>query len=385
MIRAAFIGPCIGIGGGDMLMAQLVRHAQNIEWTGVLVHERMGDSQIDWCQRFWDHRVPIHTFASYSGLPLADCCTEHDSARSAYRAATKDADIIISWCQPKLYEMTSGKDKPIIEYVQNTDKHAQYVVEDNKEVVTYKAACSIAAGKACYEKMDDVRVIYNGIDPSRITPRNGREVQRKVWGIRPENKIILYMGRFVKEKHPEKVIEALQYLPEEYNLIMCGSGEMQPNLYDLAKATVPNRVAFVEKQFYVGDLLAASDCFVLPSDYEGHPLAVMEAMLAGTHCVYTNLPVMEELHEHFGPIGEMIPIGFDVPDLAQAIEKATDENDETHMKRANARASVWNNFCISTISAQWEEYLEDCVNKYNLRRRLVPIYPVTSRKPEPFK
>lgn len=374
-IKAAFISPCIGIGGADGLMTSLIRHAFNIEWTGVAISSRMTKEMVGWASNSWDPRVPIHTVKKdlmYDGINY------HEQMADAVYAACKDAQIIVTWGYPNLPNEVRTLDIPIIEYVQNCDEYAQEVIEKNKP--DYKAACSITASKI-FGDTKDVHIIYNGIDPSRVTPRKGRELQRKVWGIPEDKKVILFMGRLVEEKHPEDLIRAICELDDTYIGIFCGFGKQQPEIYNLIQRFCPNRIAFVPMQYHIGDALAAADCFLLPSDFEGHPLALMEAMLAGVPCVYTDFDVMPELHQMFGELGYMVKRGCKSEELALAIISACEPSDETFTHVNNARAVVWENFTISTIAHRWEEYIEACLFDWWRKKRLTTIHPVSEPKP----
>lgn len=376
-IKAAFIAPCFGIGGADGLMSSLIRHAYNIEWVGAAIKSRPTKEMVDWVNNVWDPRVPIHTVEYdmfHEGLHY------HDSMEKAIYEACKDAQIIITWCYWDINPAMLSLNMPVIEYAQNSDKHATDVVEVNKSVTDYRAACSVAASKV-FKDSEKVQIIYNGIDPSRVTPRTGRDLQRKVWGIDEKHTVVLFMGRLVKEKHPEDLIRALCELDDNHIGIFCGFGDKQQEIYNLAQRFCPKRIAFIESQYHVGDVLAAADCFILPSDFEGHPLALMEAMLAGIPCVYTDFSVMHELEELFGPIGWMVKRGCSSEQLAEAIVAATTINEDQFTRINNARSIVWENFTISTIAHHWEEYIEACLYDWWRKRRLTKIHPVTEAKP----
>lgn len=379
-IKAAFISPCLGIGGADGLMTSLIKHAFNIQWTGAAVTSRMTKEMVGWASNCWDNNVPIHTIQSdlmYNGFNY------HHNAGDAIFAACREAQIIVSWGYLNLPHELRTLDIPVIEYAQNCDEFAKKIVDSNNP--DYRAACSQTAAKVfstvngITEK--DIAVIYNGIDPSRVTPRKGRELQRKVWGIPEDKKVVLFMGRLVEEKHPEDLVRAICELSDDYIGIFCGFGKQQPEIYNLIQRFCANRIAFVPMQYHVGDVLAAADCFLLPSDFEGHPLALMEAMLAGVPCVYTDFDVMHELHSMFGPMGQMVKRGCKSEELAIAILAACEYSDQTFTLVNNARAVVWEHFTISRIAHLWEEYIEACIFDWWRKRRLTTIHPVSEPKP----
>lgn len=373
-IRAAFIAPCLGTGGADMLMARLVQHSQNVEWVGLALRDPLTREMAINASRMWPSNVPIYNhnkdwqydFVNHTPISFADSIIH----------ACKNADIVVTWCIKDLAANFDTIDLPVIEYAQNSDKYAREVVVSNKLITTHRAACSYAAAKVFDS---DVTVIYNGIDFNRCAPAVGRKAQRQAWAIPEDAKVVLYMGRLVQEKHPEDLIRVITELTDDYVGIYVGNGLMRDQLYEMAQSFCPGRIAFVKPEYHVGDFLAAADCFLLPSDFEGHPLALMEAMIAGVPCVYTNMDVMRELHDTYGPMGQMIPKGAKTLELAEAV--ANHQSDEAMAYRANARNVVWNNFNISTIVEQWEHYITDCLFDFYKKRKFSLIYPAQTRKP----
>lgn len=373
-IRAAFIAPCLGTGGADMLMARLVANQKQVEWTGVALRDPLTVEMASNAELMWPSHVPIYNHDKNRQYPFVDH-TPISFADSILHAC-KDADIVVSWCVPELPSYMTTIQLPVIEYAQNCDNYARTVVESNQLVITHRAACSQEAAKV-YDN-PDVTVIYNGIDLNRCAPAKGRVVQRQVWGIPDEAKIVLYMGRLVKEKHPEDLIRTIAALTDDHIGIFVGNGVMRDQLYDLASSMCPGRIAFVKPEYHVGDFLAAADCFLLPSDFEGHPLALMEAMIAGVPCIYTDFGVMNELHQMFGPMGQMVSRGCSTETLAEAVTKIQSQEALTY--RANARFAVWENFNISRIATQWEEYITNCLFDYHRKQRRSLIYLVNGRK-----
>lgn len=372
-VKVAFIAPCIGHGGADALMQGLIKYAHHLDFTGIAVSGEISLQNIRWYEKCLNWGVPIHQQKMTYTYPGVNY---YDNWGHAVYNAVKDANIIVTWSQPGLSNVLQSIDLPVIEYAQNTDIKSIQVCHENEPFVHYKAACSKAA-TACFPDKDGVRVIYNGIDPGRVAPRKGRHLQRKAWGIPEDKKVILFMGRLVEEKNPDAVIQALQHLDNSWIGLFVGEGQKQPELFKLAKKLVPNRTAFVRPEYHIGDALAASDVFILPSDYEGHPLALMEAMFSGIPTVYTDFTVMKELHEMCGELGVMVPMKSDGIVFATAIEEATSETEMSLERISRAREVVWQNFTLPTVSHAWEEYIEWCLFDYYRRKRYSVIYPAS--------
>ena len=114
-----------------------------------------------------------------------------------------------------------------------------------------------------------------------------------------------YLGKFTDQKNLESLIEACVGLPVQLSLI--GDGELGSSLKKLAsqlnvKAEFSGRV----KQSIACEILRKCKCFVLPSHYEGHPKALIEAMAFGMPVIGTDsLGIRNEIID--GKTGLLVP------------------------------------------------------------------------------
>ena len=132
--------------------------------------------------------------------------------------------------------------------------------------------------------------IPNGIEPKRPMPVD--QIRDK-WGL-DEGSYLLYLGRLVPEKRPELLIEAFKKLDTDKHLVIAGGGsdtsEYETSLREAAQGD--NRIVFTG--FVSGEPLEElySNCYayVLPSDVEGMPMSLLEAMAYGRCCVTSDIP-----------------------------------------------------------------------------------------------
>lgn len=111
---------------------------------------------------------------------------------------------------------------------------------------------------------------------------------------------ILFLGRFVPEKRPDLIIKAFQSLNlPDWQLVMVGgcsdSHDFTNEVIQLA-ANHPNIIFTGEQR---GDRLAeivrGAGLFVLPSDLEGFPLVMLEAMGEKIPVVASDIPIHRKL------------------------------------------------------------------------------------------
>lgn len=359
-------------------MLGLVKYCHNIEFTGVSVRNHIFGKQYEWARRACGDLLPVHSTSEKADLKVPGV-NYHQTEAQSVEAACKTADIILMWCIHSMDHCISvTRDIPIVDFAQNSDKYAETVIKTNLSVADYHVACSKTALRAIPDK--EKYVIYNGVDISRLTPVIGREQQRRTWGL-DKKKILLFMGRFVSEKHPEMLLAALNKLPDDWVVVYVGGGDRDVELYRQAQNLFPDKVFYCEPQYHVGDILAAADVFMLPSDFEGHSLALCEAWFVGTPTVYTDFDTMQELESTFGPLGVKIPRCCSGDVSAKAVltaYAARESGNELNPVILNARSVVWNHFTMSTIAHQWEEFLENAVFKWRRDRR-VPRLNVTKQ------
>jgi len=130
-----------------------------------------------------------------------------------------------------------------------------------------------------YKIRKDISVINYGFPPPDRTNANRSEL-----GLSEQKYYLVAVGRLVKRKGFEYLIESLQDLPSEIRLLIIGDGPLEQELRNVAITTgVSDRVSFLGYQTRerIWEYLQVTDCFVLSSLHEGLGIVVQEAMCAG--------------------------------------------------------------------------------------------------------
>jgi glycosyltransferase involved in cell wall biosynthesis len=137
-----------------------------------------------------------------------------------------------------------------------------------------------------------VEVVPNGIDTDSFGPPDEqvRERVRAELGIAPHIHVVLYLGRFVRQKGVDVLLRAWRSLapdPNEAKLVLLGnfveSGTASPRtkafFQDLHRLSDPGTTLWVPHRPDVVPMLWAADVVVVPSIWpDPFPLAVLEAM-----------------------------------------------------------------------------------------------------------
>lgn len=146
----------------------------------------------------------------------------------------------------------------------------------------------------------DVRVIYNAIDVDTLeTSPDKVEQLRAELELPPEVFFFLNVGRMAPQKGQTFLLEAFQIVVNRFDnayLGFAGDGPMFEELRKLTRSLgINHRVRFLGRREDIGTCLELADAFIFPSLFEGHPLALVEAMLKGVPCITTKIGAMEEI------------------------------------------------------------------------------------------
>ena len=135
----------------------------------------------------------------------------------------------------------------------------------------------------------------------------------------------LTVGRLAAQKNHRLLLEAFaRHACPEDTLVIAGDGPERERLLERASALdLRSPVRFVGHVDDVRALYAETDVFVLPSDYEGVPAVILEALAAGLPIAATNCCASMEWLTGYGKFGVVVPPG-DPDTLGIAMNVARD-------------------------------------------------------------
>ncbi len=138
-------------------------------------------------------------------------------------------------------------------------------------------------------------LIPNGI--SRPEKREAAEI-KKQWGL-TKGSYILFVGRIVPEKGLTYLIEAWKDIKTDKKLVITGgSSDTQNYMNELKKISPPNVIFTGFQQGRVlEELYSNAYIYTLPSDLEGMPISLLEAMSYGNCCIVSDIPECLEVVE----------------------------------------------------------------------------------------
>ncbi|WP_312268162.1 glycosyltransferase family 4 protein [Pseudescherichia sp.] len=133
-------------------------------------------------------------------------------------------------------------------------------------------------------KRKQVHLIANGVDTSKFYPAEKKSINKSL-------KLIM-VGRLSQQKDPETLLDAVQKLLVkniDVTITFVGDGELK----DILQKKIEDgneRIIFNGWSNDPSKILSENDLFILPSLWEGMPLAILEALSCGLPCIVTNIP-----------------------------------------------------------------------------------------------
>lgn len=168
----------------------------------------------------------------------------------------------------------------------------------------------------------------------------------------------LTLSRLTREKRIELLISAYQNMDTERKLVIAGgssdSDEYVKALKELAKDD--ERIiftGFVQGQ-EMEELFSNAYVYVLPSELEGMPLSLMEAMSYGNCCLVSDIPENVDVVKNNGVSFET----NDVEDLQRALQRLEDAPELVEQLRSESADYIckkydWNQVVEKTFAAYW--------------------------------
>ena len=163
--------------------------------------------------------------------------------------------------------------------------------------------------------------IPNGV--SRPEPKTPDEIM-KHWGLEKDS-YVLFLGRIVPEKGLKYLVEAWKAITTDKKLVIAGgSSDTEPFLNELKQLSEgDDRIIFTgfQQGRVLEELYSNAYMYVLPSDLEGMPLSLLEAMSYGNCCVVSDIAECTEVVEDKAVVFKK----SNVQDLRRVLQELLDD------------------------------------------------------------
>jgi len=227
-----------------------------------------------------------------------------------------------------------------------------------------------------YYKVSSKRIMYipNFVDTDFFKPIDSKTKIRSVLGLDPNDFIILFIGRL---DNAHKNVKALLQVLYEFRkkglmnikLIIIGKGPDELMLKKYAsKLKLGNAVRF--EGFVPREKLPlyynVADIFVLPSNYEGFPIVLLEALSCGLPVIATNVGgVAEVLPQELKEPGYLVP-PKNIKALMEAIHKAYQNRSMLIALSNTCRQYVTKNYSLYAVKRKFKYFIRQLTKKVEI-------------------
>ncbi len=194
-------------------------------------------------------------------------------------------------------------------------------------------------------------LISNGVNKPNITQA---ELITEKWGLKRDD-YILFLGRIVPEKGIKYLVEAYQKLHTDKKLVIAGGASDTDDFVKELKENCGDNVIFTG--FVTGKILDElySNCYIycLPSDLEGMPISLLEAMSYGDCCVVSDIDECASVVENNAVI---IKKG-NVEDLRDKLQNLCDSPEIVEQYKSKASDYILKKY-------RWDDVVEQTLMEY---------------------
>ena len=237
-------------------------------------------------------------------------------------------------------------------------KFASWYIKKGERTAVKHADEIIVLSKAVQDYFMDTygrqtRFIPNGVN--KVEPKTA-ELISKEYGLEKDS-YILYLGRIVPEKGLRYLIDAFKKVKTDKKLVIAGgSSDTEDFANELKdKACGDGRImftGFIQGQ-KLEELYSNAYVYTLPSDLEGMPLSLLEAMSYGNCCLVSDIPECADVVEDKGVIFPK----SNTDKLRETLQELCDNADMVNGYKAQAADFICNKY-------NWDNVVECTLDLY---------------------
>ncbi|MBE6162311.1 MAG: glycosyltransferase family 4 protein [Streptococcus equinus] len=196
----------------------------------------------------------------------------------------------------------------------------------------------------------DTRFIPNGVTRPEVLKA---DIIRKKYNLGKDG-YFLFLGRIVPEKGIHYLIDAYNQVSTSKKLVIAGGASDTDSYFEELKRKAQNNKNIIFTGFVQGqeleELYSNAYVYVLPSDLEGMPLSLLEAMSYGNCCLTSDIDECATVMEDYGVTFKK----GDILDLSQSLQKLN--NDVSIVQKLKSESTQfilekynWNDIADKTI------------------------------------
>jgi Glycosyltransferase len=227
------------------------------------------------------------------------------------------------------------------------------------------SASNQKAGKQFIPGFESVVVNY-GINTKRFNHAAQYPDVRTELGIPKDKVLVLFIARVTHHKQPLAMVEAfanaIKVVPN-LHLLMVGDGDQKPQAMELIqRLKIQDYVTLQPFRQDVPAVLASADIFVLPSLWEGLPIALLEAMTMGKAIIASNVDGTCDVIEHYKN-GVLVETDKLVSNLTNQLIAVGKDAGLRKVLQINSLETVRDRFNVVSMTQKIEKLYLDLLNR----------------------
>ena len=195
--------------------------------------------------------------------------------------------------------------------------------------------------------------IPNGVSKPEIVKA---EIIKDKYNLKKDD-YILFLGRIVPEKGIHYLIDAFNQIKTNKKLVIAGSASDTDSYFAELKEKAKDNKNIIFTGFVQGkeldELYSNAYIYCLPSDLEGMPLSLLEAMSYGLCCLTSNIKECSEVLEEYGVTFKK----SNVKDLKNVLQNLCDNKKEVDKYKKSAQEYILNKY-------NWDDVVDKTLELY---------------------
>ena len=174
------------------------------------------------------------------------------------------------------------------------------------------------------------------------------------WGLEKDS-YVLFLGRIVPEKGLRYLVEAWKDIKTDKKLVIAGGSSDTEEFMNELKGLAGNDVIFTgfQQGRVLEELYSNAYIYTLPSDLEGMPLSLLEAMSYGNCCLVSDIPECAEVVEDKAAVFKH----SDIEDLRNVLQRLLDSPKEVEKYKTGAIGFICQKY-------NWDDVVDKTIEVY---------------------
>lgn len=211
--------------------------------------------------------------------------------------------------------------------------------------------------------------IPNGVNKPEIKEPN---IIKQKWNLEKDN-YVLFLARIVPEKGLHYLIDAYKQIDTEKKLVIAGGASHTNEYLDEIKEKVKDDPRIIMTGFVQGQELEElySNCYLycLPSDIEGMPMSLLEAMSYGCNCLVSDIEENTQVTEEYAVTFEK----GNVEDLKEKLQQCLNKSDDLKQNKNEILEHI-SKFDWKMVVSKTGKIYEKSFNKVRILYGILSIF-----------